>query len=356
MRTWLKLMAVLCVGCGAESDAPFLETEYVRYVTDQPFTPCGGLARNTDRKIEYLFDHIDEPYPPPQAILYKWLADDSSLVCIENAIGCTRLDPDGPTIASVELGVFHELAHAVHLYALGYSHPVLNEGFAVYYTGRYGDLSPDGMMTFASDIESMISLGDLAKEQYPLAAKFVGATIERHGLSTFKNFWKDVGYSSTLAEFRAAYEAHYEESWTEALAMIASHKRASWMDPECEGEAKVLDAEGLQLIISETCQDEGVVGPVRNGDMYAGEMRISVEIPIGGSYRFAFSHSGAGDGVVASFRGCESGGPAPVTPINVFLVQDDREVLLDPGRYLLGVRVPLTPGEVPVEVSITPKG
>lgn len=157
MRTWLLFMTALIGGCEDETEGPFLETKYVRYVTDQPFAPCGGLGRDTDRKVEYLYDRLEEPYPSPLSILYKWVADDSSLTCLPGAAGCTNLSPDGPYIAAVELAMSHELAHAAQFDTLGYTHPLLGEGFATYYSGRYGDLTAGAAETFAADIESMIT-------------------------------------------------------------------------------------------------------------------------------------------------------------------------------------------------------
>lgn len=356
MRTWLPLFAVLCGSCEEESDPAFLETEYVRYVTDQPFVPCGGLAQNTDQKVEQLSDRVGEPYPSPQSILYKWVADNSTLVCAENALGCTRLEPEGPIVAALELAVFHELAHAVHFASLGYTHPVLSEGFAVYHGNLYGGLSSSSMDTFASDIESMIQNGDVSAGQYLSAGHFVGAIVERHGIAAFKDFWRELGYSSTLDDFRTAYEAHFDEPWAEALVTIANHERTVWSDLECEGEAQVVGAEGLHLMVAETCEDESVVGPVRNGGGYAGELRIPIELPVEGSYRFAFVHPGGAGVLAAMFRGCQSGGPAPAAPLTAFTAQDDQVVFMAAGRYLLGVRVPLTAGEAPVEVRITREG
>ncbi len=356
MRTWLLFVTALVGGCEDETEGPFLETEYVRYVTVQPFAPCGGLVRDTDRKVEHLYDRLEEPYPSPLSILYKWVADDSSLTCLKGAAGCTSLGPDGPRIAAVELAMTHELAHAAHFDTLGYTHSLLSEGFATYYSGRYGDLTAGAMETFAADIESMITSKEVPGAQYPLAAQFVGATIERHGLSEFKEFWQAIEPSSPLESFREIYESHYDEPWDEALVTIASQERAVWLDVECEGETQVVGAEGLHLMVAETCEDESVVGPVRNGGGYAGELRIPIELPVEGSYRFAFVHPGGAGVLAAMFRGCQSGGPAPAAPLTAFTAQDDQVVFMAAGRYLLGVRVPLTAGEAPVEVRITREG
>ena len=356
MRTSLPLIAVLFGGCEQESAAPFLETEYVRYSTVQPHAPCGGLAGDTDRKVEHLYDRLEEPYPPPRSIFYKWVADNSGLLCVENAAGCTRLGSEGPIIAALDLANSHELAHASHFSTLGYSHPLLSEGLATYYTGRYGLLSSDAKDTFAADIESILVEGEVLGRQYPLAAHFVGVTIERHGLDAFKEFWREVGFSTTLAEFRAAYESRYGEPWPAALATMAGQRQAAWFDLECEGEAQVVGAEGLHLVVPETCEDEGVFGPVRNDEAYAGDVRIPIELSTDGSYHFKFTHPGGADVAAATFRGCQLAGPALGAPITVFFPRDDHSVLLGAGRYLLSVRVPLTPSDAPVEAWIVPEG
>ncbi len=356
MRTWLPLVAVLGLACEGESSDSFLETKYVRYVTEQPFAPCGGLAHDTDRKIEYLYDMIGEPYPPPRSILYKWVEDNSNLVCGTNALGCARLEAEGPVVASTELVVFHELAHAVHFFALGYSHSLLSEGMAVYYTANYDVLSPEGMDSFASDIESILVLGDVPGPKYPVAALFVGAIIERHGMDLFKEFWRDIGVSTTPEEFRAAYEARFGEEWAEGLTAMSAWKQTFWDDIGCEGDARMVDPRGLHLVIPETCEDEAATGPIRRGPTYDGEISIVIELPSDGFYRFTFVHPGKPDEPVMDFRGCQADGPAPAAPINIFFAQDDETVLLEAGRYLLGVRVPLMPGEAPVEVMISPQG
>lgn len=363
MRTpdliWLPLIAILGSACDENSDPPFLETKYVRYVSELPLDPCGGLAKSTDEKVEHLFDRLDEPYPPPLSILYKWVADDSTLICSPNPLGCARLTPEGPVIASTELAVSHELAHAVHFFALGYTHPLLSEGLATYETEGNQALSLVAIQTFGTDIESFITLGDVPGDQYHLAAQFAGATLERHGLAAFKKFWQQVTFSTTLDEFRTAYEAQYDESWSDALVRISEHRSANWPDRGCEGDAQVIGAEGLHLMVTETCEDATVFGPVRSGGAPAGMSRIPVEIPNEGSYRFAFVHPGEKGDVAAYFRGCQVGGPAPGTPLTAFFVQgdpDEQVALMGAGRYLLSVRVPLTAGGEPVEVRITPEG
>ncbi len=59
--------------------------------------------------------------------------------------------------------------------------------------------------------------GEWSGEQYPLAARFVGMTIERHGIAAFKAFWREVPRHAKLAEVRATYEASFGESWSDAL-------------------------------------------------------------------------------------------------------------------------------------------
>ena len=70
----------------------------MRYVSDQPFGPCGGLARETDKRVEFLFDLLDERYPAPLSIAYEWAENGSTLKCDKNAAGCTQATSDGASI------------------------------------------------------------------------------------------------------------------------------------------------------------------------------------------------------------------------------------------------------------------
>lgn len=356
MRPWHGFIVLFCSACAADPNPDYFDTKYVRYVTDQPFAFCEGLRSDTDRKVEYLFDQLGEPAPPERAILYKWVADNSTLTCSDkyNVIGCANLDGEDVRIASTEPAVFHEIAHAIHFYYLGVSHRLLTEGLATYQTEPNRDFDPEMIESFTTDIEAMITLGAVPDIQsYGIAAHFVGMTIERHGIEAFKSFYLDIDRSANLEDFRAKYEAHYGEAWSEALTLIAAQQRAVYDDIECEGPAEIVDAEGLHRTITATCEDDNVTGPIRFGSVPAGELQIPVELNEG-FYRFAFVHPGEAGDVAATFRGCFAGAPAPVAPITKFYPQDDMKVLLAAGRYLLSVRVPLTDGSPPIEVFVEP--
>jgi hypothetical protein len=356
MRPWHGLVVAFCSACAADPDPGYFDTKYVRYVTDQPFAFCEGLTSDTDRKVEYLFDQLGEPAPPERAILYKWVADNSTLTCSDkyNVIGCTNLDGEDVRIASIEPAVFHELAHAVHFYHLGVSHRLLTEGFATYQTEPNRDFDPEMIESFTTDIEAMITLGAVPDiNSYGIAAHFVGMTIERHGIEAFKSFYLDIDRSANLEDFRATYEAHYGEAWSEALTLIAAQQRTVYDDIECEGAAEIVGAGGLHRTITATCEDDNVTGPIRFGSVPAGELQIPVELNEG-FYRFAFVHPGEAGDTAATFRGCFAGAPAPVAPITKFYPQDDMKLLLAAGRYLLSVRVPLTDGSPPIEVIVEP--
>ncbi|MBL9102334.1 MAG: hypothetical protein JNL82_15320 [Myxococcales bacterium] len=356
MRPWHGLVVAFCSACAADPDPGYFDTKYVRYVTDQSFAFCEGLASDTDRKIEYLLDQLKEPYLPEQAILYKWVVDRSKLACSEskNAIGCANFDGEDVRVTSIEPAVFHELAHAVHFYHLGMSHRLLTEGLASYQTEPGRGLDPDMPNSFAADIESMITLGAVPDlKSYDIAAHFVGVTVERFGIEAFKSFYLDIDRTSTLDDFRSTYEAHYGEAWSEALTLIASQQRTVYDDIECEGTAEIIGAEGLHRTITATCEDDNVTGPIRLGSVPAGELQIPVELTEG-FYRFAFVHPGEPGDTAATFRGCFVGAKAPEAPIKRFTPSDDMKVLLATGRYLLSVRVPLTDGSPPIEVIVEP--
>jgi hypothetical protein len=357
VRALILLASLACAACpAAEPDeGDFLETRYARYRSDQPLAPCGGLAQETDTRVEHLYDLLEEPPPSSPFIDYEWVADSSLLrTCSENAAGCAGLRDGEIAIESIFLAHPHELAHAVHLHALGNSHPLLIEGFASYITFDPGTTDPQDAEEFSQVIEDIIAAGDVEGPLYTTAARFVGMTIERHGLAAFKAFWREIPRNATLEQFRAAYEAQFAETWADGLAGAATREQTFYDDLGCAGDVTPV-GDGLHLTIEDTCEDAQVTGPSLAAGIAAGVRPIPVELAADGFYRFRFVHPGAPDATAAGFRRCHPDGPGPVSPLNLFRPQDDVTILLGAGRYLLNLRVPLAPGEAPpIEVFIEP--
>lgn len=354
MRATVLIVSLGSAACQAAGpdEGSFLETRYVRYVSDQPLDPCGGLARQTDQQVEYLFDLLSEPYAAPLSIEYEWVGDKAALNCNKNVAGCAKATADGVSISSVYLADLHELAHAAHLLTIGTSHPALTEGLASYASNQPRVAPAQDAMLFTQAIEGIFTEGTVPAEQYSLVARFVGMTIERHGMAAFKEFWRKVPRDVQLPEVRAAYEASFGESWSDALAAIASRDQTAFSDPYCEGVARVV-GDQLKLTLAQTCEDEDVTGPLRNSGVVTGELPVPIELTSEGMYRFYFNGPGGPTTPVAGLRGCSNGGPAPVPAISLFSSQDDISQYLGPGRYLLNVRVPLEPGEsAPIDMII----
>ena len=348
MRAVLLLASLECAACEAmvPDEGSVVETRYVRYVSDQPFAPCGALARETDQQVEYLFDFLGEPYPAPQSIEYEWVEDESLLTCGENTAGCAHGTAVGAAIESIFLAHFHELAHAAHELTIGNSHRILTEGFASYASGQPQTADPQDVTLFTQVIEGFITAGVVPLDQYPLVARFVGMTIERHGIAAFKAFWRKVPRNVQLDEFRATYETSFGVFWSDALAAIASREQTSFSDLSCEGDVQVV-GDSLKLTFSETCEDEEVTGPLRNFGVVKGELPVPIELTSEGMYRFRLNSGGGPKEPVAGLRGCRDGGPAPVAPVTLFVSNEDVIQYLGPGRYLLNVYVPLAPGDSP---------
>ncbi len=348
MRALILLASLGCAACeaAAPDEGPFLETRYVRYLSDQPFAPCGGLARETDKQVEYLFDLLSEPYPAPRPIEYEWVEDNSTLTCSKNAAGCAYATAEGAAIASIYLADLHELAHAAHLLTIGTSHRVLTEGFASYVSNQPGTADLQDTALFAQAIEDLFAAGTLSADQYPLAARFVGMTIERHGMAVFKDFWRKVSRNAQFAEVRTAYQASFGESWSDGLVAIASREQTSFSDPYCEGDVQVV-GDSLKLTFSETCEDKDVTGPLRNFGVVKGELPVPIELSSEGMYRFRLNSGGGPTEPVAGLRGCRDGGPAPMPAVTLFVSNEDIVQYLGPGRYLLNIYVPLAPGDSP---------
>lgn len=334
------------------AEGSFLETRYVRYISEQPFEPCGGLARYTDKQVEYLFDFLGEPYAAPLSIEYEWAEDQATLNCSKNVAGCAKATAEGASISSVYLADLHELAHAAHLLTIGTSHPALAEGLASYASSQPRIAPAQDVVLFTQEIEEIFAAGKVSAEQYALVARFVGMTIERHGIAAFKAFWRQVRRDAQLLEVRGAYEASFGESWSDALAAIASGEQTVFSDPYCEGDAQVV-GDQLKLTFTQTCEDADVTGPLRNSGIVTGELPVPIELTSAGMYRFYFNGPGGPTTPVAGLRGCSNGAPAPVPALSVFSAQDDLTQYLGPGRYLLNIRVPLTSDQsAPIGVII----
>jgi hypothetical protein len=343
MRVLVLIASLGVAACPAATpnEGSFLETKYVRYVTDQPVTPCGGLARVTDKQVEYLFDLLGEPYAAPLSIEYDWAEDSSALKCDKKVAGCAQATPEGASISSLYLADLHELAHATHLLTIGTSHPVLTEGFATYASNQPGVAIAQDPMIFIQTIEDMFVVGSVAAERYPIAARFVGMTIERKGIDAFKKFWVGVPRNALLSEVRATYEEHFGEPWSDALTALAVQEQAVFYDPYCEGDA--LDvAEHLELTLTQTCEDDEVSGPLNSAGVVTGVLPIPIQLTSEGMYRFRLGDSDR-TGPVTALRGCSNGVAAPTPAISSFVPGDDITQYLGPGRYLLNVRVPLAP-------------
>ncbi len=345
-RVLIASLGVAACPAAAPDAGSFLETKYVRYVTDQPLAPCGGLARVTDKQVEYLFDLLGEPYADPLSIEYEWAEDSSTLNCDKKVAGCAQATPEGASISSLYLADLHELAHAAHLLTIGTSHPVLTEGFASYASNQPRVATAQDPMIFTQTIEDMFVVGSVSAERYPVAARFVGMTIERKGIDAFKKFWLGVPRNAQLSEVRATYEEDFGEPWSAALAALAVHEQGVFNDPYCEGDA--LDvAEHLELTLSQTCEDDDVTGPLNSAGVVTGELPIPIELTSEGMYRFQIGDSASSMGPVTALRGCSDGVPAAVPAISSFVPGDDITQYLGPGRYLLNVRVPLSPSASP---------
>ena len=229
------------------------------------------------------------------------------------------------------------MGRSFHLHAFRASSEVRGAG-----RPRVPALSAESLSSFATDIELMIAQGTVATEkQYALAAQFVGVTMERHGIEDFKDFWRNVDGTTTLEAFRMAYETQYGEPWSQALSAIAAGQQSTYTDIGCRGEAQVVGAEGLSLTFAQTCEDDGVLGPVWRSGVIAGEVPIPVQFDEG-LYRFSFTSKGAVDEPAAHFRGCHEGTTAPQVPVGLFFPGEDSVLFLGAGRYQLSVRVPLT--------------
>lgn len=65
------------------------------------------------------------------------------------------------------------------------------------------------------------------------------------------------------------------------LSAIAAGQQSTYTDIGCRGEAQVVGTEGLRLTFAQTCEDDGVLGPVWRNGVIAGDVPIPVQFDEG---------------------------------------------------------------------------
>lgn len=247
MRRSALILCVMLGGCTPEEegfDGPLppvvASSKYVDYSTWEDAAPVcldDQLAK-WDRFIEETAAFL-EVEPPRGRILYVTVplplaspfgeimvlpdydVPEEAWGCGETAAACYRYlrDEDRGLIFSKTNQMFHELAHAVDIPALGNSHPVLKEGLAqfVSYYDPFARVPED----FSEAFKEMVAAGPHPKN-YLLAMHFVGSLIVRDGIEKFKELRAQLGPEDDLEALAAAYAKVYGEELDAGLSAMTT--------------------------------------------------------------------------------------------------------------------------------------
>lgn len=353
-----RLLATLLVctlaACGADPPELRGASRYIELTSRADFAPCRSTLPELDTFIDEVFIALDEPAPSTRFVELLWFSPEDrdrseDWPCSVNAHGCTLNTEPLVKIASLDIEHRHELVHAVHLRTLGPGHPLLREGLASYYGNAYLDHGLDAS-NFGEKIAQLLDPVDSIEfPDYAFGRRFVGATIERHGIALFKDFWRDTPENASGDDFRASYESTYSESLDAALSLIATHETIGDPLTRCvTPPVPWINADLLEFTTGGRCEDDGSTGPVAL-DPLVFHRRFTVEVVEDGFYEFlALGGSLTGTALVGSSCGTTQ---AP----QFWNVQADAPHLIElsAGRYLITVGLHAAAPPESVQVRVT---
>lgn len=351
----VTLLACTLTACGAVPPELRGTSRHIELVSWADFTPCNSALPELDTFIDEVFLALEEPAPSTRFIELQWFSPldreehSEEWPCSADAHGCAFDTVPLIKVASLDIEHRHELVHAVHLQALGPGPPLLREGLASYYGNPYRD---HGLATSEFEgklVQLLESVDSIEFQDYAFARRFVGATIERHGVTQFKSFWRNTPEDASSDDFRASYESIYSESFDDALALIATHQTVGDPLTRCvTPPVPWISEDYLEFTIGGRCEDEGSIGPLLL-DPFVFQRRFTMDIVEDGFYEFqAIGSSFTGTALVGNSCGAT---PAP----QFWNVQAEAPHLIElsAGRYLItaGLHEADPPESVQVRVT-----
>lgn len=343
MGIWLVPLAL--IAC----QEPYTEVRgrYVRFRTTSEMPPCGGLVEQIDKIVEAGFAFLEEEVPAGFVFNYHWFPGedmDMSPCDPSGKRACARMTDGEISVYSPDALTPHEIAHALHFSALPVSKRFLYEGFAMLFplTGAYTEFM-DWDETF--DLDALVSEWD--ESFYVPAFMIVSWTVQRHGMSRFKEFWRSVEGEASAAEVRAAYEAVFGETIEAMIAAQDASFAYACTIPLCGDEAAIpWNGDGWSFSEPFVCEDEATIGPLTENSPL-GVRLVYLDLPMAGLYRVEASGA-EGSGVV--LEACTASCPA-LNLLNFYNGRPDQGEF-SAGRYKLALFRRYEPDDPPTTVEI----
>ena len=239
---------LLLAACEDSLRIPDAQSSYVDLYLDEGISVCDGQLTAYDRFFENAFRLWTDSSPPAdfRASVHALLEPPCS------THSCAQ---DDNAYLAGDLGQYHELAHVMHLFLDGRSTESLEEGTAT-------ALGPLAHVAFRADGLAQVDRGflfapNLTATEYGYAGAFTRFLVERHGVSTYRDFFVSLDQASDDAAFRTEFERVFSEGLPDAWASFSSGPGCTYDYWFCDGAAEVelpFEQQGLD------CSSDAVLG------------------------------------------------------------------------------------------------
>ena len=221
---------------------------------------CPGTVAYSDRVLGEAFRLLEEEPPSHRFVEYRW-----------GPRGYYGLASPRSTGVSIEAGSpvhEHELVHAAHLQAWPRAPAFLEEGLAEFLGDSFSVQDAGVHRPFGEELDAALStpVHDL---DYGLAWLVVSQIVLEHGVSGLRDFWFELGPSSSMAEVRQTYTRLFGGSLDELVQpfpvtiggeQVPFGRGVCWIQ-FCTGEPLAWENERIRGVGVSGCDDVDAVSP-----------------------------------------------------------------------------------------------
>jgi hypothetical protein len=283
----------LAATSGCAPDLPELQGfgRYVAFATDNPMRPCAGVLPRMDRFVERTYELFDRtPFQEPIAVYHMPTAWEPGFPCPAGEeglfmAGCADAGERAVFVDSFSV-LEHELVHVIMVDIGSWHDPLFEEGTAEALGRRNPFLPP-----IDDRVEAMVGWPPAAVD-YVAAGYFVRSLIDRHGPSTFLEFYQAGRYGMSREDTRAKFEQHFGETVEEAAARYRAREHQCYFELAVCDDEPIVPWQGDEWHYHRvpSCDDEDVWGfePTEYADegwqFGSGSFTVGLEIPEDGHY------------------------------------------------------------------------
>ncbi|MBN2804978.1 MAG: hypothetical protein JXR91_17915 [Deltaproteobacteria bacterium] len=232
------IIVLLFIGCSTSIDDNLPEIswegDYVRFGTEESYLPVGRTLNMLDGLFPLLADKMEVSLPDDFMVDYYYLKDTPQ--CLNDAAAaCAQT---GEIFASEYLQQ-HEIVHTILFNANGqHNHPLLEEGFAVYFSanGYFCSDSSDYTKEQRLDVLNNIleTQSVLTNEDYEMAGFFVKVLIDNYGLADAKKLYASIPENASSSEFNKYLKDILGVTLTEVKDLVYSQMPECYYVNDCD--------------------------------------------------------------------------------------------------------------------------